>query len=138
MSRIPWPFRRLVLWAGLNILGSMRCRFFGTFGITSVGSQGAGITHLLPLLTCQLHYGIFDPTGGLAMRVSFDHRVLDGATAARVLAEVEEVLLGQILGECTAEASPQAACRRTLLAESSRRLQASLSGSENEEGDPPS
>jgi len=105
MSRIPWPFRRLVFWAGLNVLGSMRCRFFGTFGITSVGSQGAGITHLLPLLTCQLHYGIFDATGGLAMRVSFDHRVMDGATAARVLAELEEVLLGQILAECTAEAS---------------------------------
>ena len=93
MSRIPWPFRRLVLWGGLNTFGSLRCRFFGTFGITSVGSQGAGITHLLPLLTCQLHYGIFDPAGGLAMRVSFDHRVLDGATAAQGLADLEEVLL---------------------------------------------
>jgi hypothetical protein len=101
-SRVPWPFRRLVLWAGLNILGSYRCKFFGTFGITSVGSQGAGITHLLPLLTCQLHYGIFDPTGALAMRVSFDHRVLDGAAAARGLAELEAVLLGEILEECKA------------------------------------
>ena len=105
MSRIPWPFRRLVMWAGLNVLGSMRCRFFGTFGITSVGSQGAGITHLLPLLTCQIHYGIFDSAGGLAMRMSFDHRVLDGATAAQALADLEEVLLGQMLVECTEEIS---------------------------------
>ena len=104
-SRVPWPFRRLVLWAGLNVLGSYRCRFFGTFGITSVGSQGAGITHLLPLLTCQLHYGIFDPDGGLAMRVSFDHRVLDGATAACGLADLEAVLLGEILQECKASAA---------------------------------
>jgi hypothetical protein len=105
MSRLPWPLRRLVLWAGLNVLGSLRCRFFGTFGITSVGSQGAGITHLLPLLTCQLHYGIFEPAGGLAMRVSFDHRVLDGATAAQGLADLEKVLLEEVLCECTAESS---------------------------------
>jgi hypothetical protein len=102
MSQVPWPFRRLLWWAALNILGSVRCHFFGTFGITTVGSQGAGITHLLPLLTSQLHYGMFDPAGGLDMRLSFDHRVLDGVTAALALADLEKVLLGEILRECTA------------------------------------
>jgi hypothetical protein len=104
-SRIPWPFRRMFLWAGLNFFGSMRCRFFGTFGITSVGSQGAGITHLLPLLTSQLHYGIIEPTGRLSMRLSFDHRVLDGAMAARRLADMEEVLLGPMVLECASPPS---------------------------------
>ena len=99
-STVPWPFRRMVLWAGLNVLGRFRCHFFGTFGVTSVGSQGAGITHLMPLLTCHLHYGIFDLAGRLAMRLSFDHRVLDGATAARALADLEEVLLGEMVREC--------------------------------------
>jgi hypothetical protein len=104
MSRVPWPFRRMLWWAALNILGSVRCHFFGTFGITTVGSQGAGITHLLPLLTSQLHYGMFDPAGGLDMRLSFDHRVLDGVTAALALADLENVLLGEILHECTGTA----------------------------------
>ena len=104
MSRVPWPFRRMLWWAALNILGSVRCHFFGTFGITTVGSQGAGITHLLPLLTSQLHYGMFDPAGGLDMRLSFDHRVLDGVTAAFALADLEGVLLGEILHECTESA----------------------------------
>jgi hypothetical protein len=99
-SQVPWPFRRLILWAGLNILGSFRSHFFGTFGITSVGSQGAGITYVPPLLTCQLHYGMFDSTGCLPMRLSFDHRVLDGAAAAQALADLEEVLLSEIVREC--------------------------------------
>jgi hypothetical protein len=101
LSQVPWPFRRLLFWAALNVFGSVRCRYFGTFGITSVGSQGAGITHLLPLLSSQLHYGMFDRAGGLEMRLSFDHRVLDGATAARGLADLEDVLLGEMVRECT-------------------------------------
>jgi hypothetical protein len=91
-------------WAALNILGSVRCGYFGTFGITSLGSQGAGITHLVPLLTSQLHYGMFDQTGGLEMRLSFDHRVLDGVTAAQALADLEGVLLGEMLRECAESA----------------------------------
>jgi hypothetical protein len=101
LSRVPWPLRRPIWWAGLNIIGSIRCRYFGTFGITSVGSQGVGITRLVSLLTSQLHYGIFDSTGALDMRLSFDHRVLDGARAAKGLADLETVLLGEMLRECS-------------------------------------
>jgi hypothetical protein len=99
-SWVPWPFRRLVLWAGLNVFGSFRSHFFGTFGLTSVGSQGVAITHVPPLLTCQLHYGILDSTSALPVRLSFDHRVLDGATAARSLIDLNEVLLGEMVLEC--------------------------------------
>src|ERR1043166_1797802 len=63
LSRVPWPWRRMLWWAALNVLGPARCHYFGTFGITSLGSEGAGITHLVPLLTSQLHYGMFAPTG---------------------------------------------------------------------------
>ncbi|MEI7686737.1 MAG: 2-oxo acid dehydrogenase subunit E2 [Planctomycetota bacterium] len=102
LSAVPWPFRRLIWWAGLNILGSRRSRYFGTFGLTSLGAQGAGITHLVPLLTTQLHFGMLDPAGVLDVRLSFDHRVIDGAPAAQALAELEAVLLGEMIGECTA------------------------------------
>lgn len=100
LSRVPWPFRRMVWWAALNVFGSIRCRNFGTFSITSLGSQGAGITHTVPLGTSQLHYGMFDATGGLEMRMTFDHRVLDGATAARALEDLETALLNEIVPEC--------------------------------------
>jgi pyruvate/2-oxoglutarate dehydrogenase complex dihydrolipoamide acyltransferase (E2) component len=90
----------MLWWGALNVFGPTRCRHFGTFSITSVGSQGSGILHVPTLLTSTLHYGMLDPDGGLEMRLSFDHRVLDGATAARALEDLETVLLGEILHEC--------------------------------------
>jgi hypothetical protein len=108
LSRVPWPFRRFLWWAALNIFGSVRCDNFGTFGISSVGALGASITRLTPLLTSQLHYGMIDATGGVDMRISFDHRVLDGATVAVVLADMEEVLLGEITRECIETARNEA------------------------------
>jgi hypothetical protein len=104
MSRIPWPFRRWLWWGALNVFGSIRCHNFGTFGITSLGSLGAGILHAVPLLTSQIHFGMFDSAGSVEMRLSFDHRVLDGATAAGALADLEEVLLGEMIHECTGSA----------------------------------
>lgn len=100
LSRVPWPLRRLIWWAGLNVLGPTRCRHFGTFNVTSLGAQGAGILRLITLLTTTLHFGILDPAGSLDVRLAFDHRVLDGATAAEVLRDLEQVLLDEILREC--------------------------------------
>jgi hypothetical protein len=108
MSRVPWPLRRPTWWAALNVFGATRGRYFGTFGMSSVGSSGAGILHLTPVLTSQLHYGLIDGGGGVEMRLSFDHRVLDGATAARALTGLEDVLLGEVLAECAAMAEPAA------------------------------
>lgn len=100
MGRVPWPFRRCLLWMSLSILGVTRCRQFGTFGVTSVAAAGAGLSHIHPYLTLQIHYGLIDDAGKLAMRLSFDHRVLDGAAAAQALVDMERVLRGEILEEC--------------------------------------
>jgi pyruvate/2-oxoglutarate dehydrogenase complex dihydrolipoamide acyltransferase (E2) component len=45
-----------------------------------------------PLINTTLHYGLFDDRGHLPARLTFDHRVLDGAFVARGLVELEEVL----------------------------------------------
>ncbi len=100
LSRLPWPLRQVIWWGGLNVFGAMRCHNFGTFGLSSLGALGASLLHMVPLLTSTLHYGMFDSTGRLDVRLSFDHRVFDGATAAKALARLEEVLLGPILAEC--------------------------------------
>jgi hypothetical protein len=99
VSYLPGPLRRLIMWAGLNLLGRRRCHNFGTFGLTSVAGQGAGILNLVPLLTSTLHYGLLDEKGCLDVRLAFDHRVLDGAQAAESLLHLEVTLLGAILDE---------------------------------------
>jgi hypothetical protein len=99
LSKVPWPFRRLAWWGSLNLSGKLRAHNFGTFSVTSTSSEGAGGLALLPLVTATLHYGLFDDRGNLPARITFDHRVLDGAFVARGLVELEEVLQTTILEE---------------------------------------
>lgn len=109
LVRLPWPLRGLAMWLGLNASGRLREQFFGTFGLTSPASSGAGMLHLITCLTAMLHYGLFDADSRIDLRLTFDHRVLDGATAARALVELEDVLHGHILDELRQAAAPRLA-----------------------------
>jgi hypothetical protein len=98
LSRLPRPLRRLVWWITLNFLGRRRAHNFGTCGITSTASQGAGILYLRPL-AATLHYGMFHSGDSIDVRLCFDHRVMDGALAATALADLESILLTEIADE---------------------------------------
>lgn len=99
ISRLPRPVRRLIWAIGLYSDGACRGHFFGTFGISVVGSLGAAGLHILSPLTTTLNYGTFTDGGELDVRLTYDHRVFDGAPAARALAELEEALHGDIRRE---------------------------------------
>lgn len=97
-ARWPTPLRRALLWSGLN-LPRTRPRLFGTFGLSVYSSLGAESLHPLSPLTTTLTYGTIALDGTVWVRLIYDHRVLDGATAARALARLEEVLNGPIAAE---------------------------------------
>jgi hypothetical protein len=99
LSRLPRPLRRLVWWVGLNLSGRKRTHFMGTAGVTAYSGLGAASLHPLSLLTSTLNYGVIEPDGGVDVRITYDHRVLDGATVARALADLERVLTNEILAE---------------------------------------
>jgi len=105
MGNIPWPFRRMVWWTALNMFGRRRCHNFGTFSVSSIASAGAGLLTLVPILTSAIHYGLFEGSV-LPMRLTFDHRVMDGATAARILVDLERVLNAELVNELTGRSSP--------------------------------
>jgi hypothetical protein len=104
LSRLPLPFRRLVWWAGLNLSGLYRAWFFGTFGISVTASFGAASLHQLSPLSTMINYSTFEPDGTIEVRLTYDHRVIDGATVARALVAIEEALHVEILAELLAEA----------------------------------
>jgi hypothetical protein len=109
LSRIPWPLRRWFFWAALNMFGRRRCHNFGTFGLSSVAAQGAGLLRLVPVLTSTIHYGMFDAQNNLEVRASWDHRVFDGATMARALVDLESILNREIVAELRGRRIRQAA-----------------------------
>lgn len=107
LSRLPLPLRRLVWWLGLYSDGACRGHFFGTFGVSVVGALGAAGLHILSPLSTTLNYGTFDADGGLDVRLTYDHRVIDGAPVARALAELERVLHEEIRLELLAIAAAE-------------------------------
>lgn len=104
LSSLPRPLRRFIWWLGLCTDGMYRARFFGTFGISVVAAFGAAGLHILSPLTTTLNYGAFEPDGSIDVRLAYDHRVLDGATVARAMAALEDVLQGEIADELRATA----------------------------------
>lgn len=98
LARLPRHVRSAVMTAGLNV-GPWRARYFGTFGVSSVAGLGAEMGPILSPLTTTLNYGPSGGDGVARVTLCFDHRVLDGGTAARALARLEEVLCGEITAE---------------------------------------
>jgi hypothetical protein len=99
MCRLPWPVRRLVWGVALYTSGSRRARLMGTFGVSVTGGLGASGLDLLTPVTSALNYGVVSEEGLVDVRLTYDHRVLDGGTAARALVDVEEEMNGPILAE---------------------------------------
>lgn len=101
-SRLPLLMRRFLWWSAVSWSGRVKDRNFGTFGISLTGSAGATATNLIAPVTTALNCGVIQPNGMMALRLHFDHRVLDGMLVARALAELEEVLKNDIVVELEA------------------------------------
>jgi hypothetical protein len=102
LSRWPRPLRRFVWWLVLNCWGRKRGNYMGTFGVSVYSGLGAASLHPLSPMTVTLNYGVFDADGSVDVRLIYDHRVLDGATVARALQQLESVLECEILVELRA------------------------------------
>lgn len=99
LGMVPSLIRKFVWWYTLNVQGKLKTHNFGTFAISSVSSMGAGLVNLLPIVSTQVHYGMLDKDGNLDVRLSFDHRVMDGGNAARALVALDEALNRSVLYE---------------------------------------
>ena len=89
--------------------GDRRARHLGTWGVSVTAGLGAvGLRPLSPLTT-NLGYGMVGADGSVDVRVTYDHRVLDGGTAGRALMELDEALNGPILAELQGMAQTAAA-----------------------------
>lgn len=108
IARLPLPVRRLVWWIGMTF-GRQRANYLGTFAISSIAHLGADLALTWSPCPVLLSYATAGDTGEVDVRLMFDHRCFDGATAARVLSKLEDLLLGRIVDELGRVPAPDAA-----------------------------
>jgi hypothetical protein len=101
VAALPRSVRRVCWWFGLN-LGRQRANYFGTFAVSVYSALGAESLHALSPLTVTLNYGVIASDGSVDVRLVYDHRVMDGATVARGLKRLEEILTTTVLAEVRA------------------------------------
>lgn len=92
LSAFPMLLRRLVWWWNLNTGGRNRARRTGTAFLTTLASRGVEIPSPPSIQTGCLTYGPFDETGRSRVTISYDHRLMDGATVAACLERLETIL----------------------------------------------
>ena len=102
-AALPRPLRRLLWWLALNI-GRQRSNFFGTFAVSVYSALEAKSLHPLTPLTTTLNYGVISREGKVTVRIIYDHRVINGATVARALARLEEILNTSLVEEIRSQA----------------------------------
>jgi hypothetical protein len=105
-SRYPLPIRRLFWRLGMHLSGRTRIKSFGTFGVTALGNSDCRIARVLAPTTSVLSFGPIDQAGRVDVRLTFDHRVLDGMTAVAALVETENVLNDAMVVELTMASAP--------------------------------
>lgn len=97
-ARLPWFLRRPLL--RLAIMTALPLhRYFGSFAVSALGGQGALILNSINIMPVSLSFGPIGADGGVEAVIAFDHRVMDGAEAARALRGMEAMIEGPIAAE---------------------------------------
>lgn len=107
-SGVPVLLRRFAWWVTLSFSGAMRVARFGTFGMTTVASEGAISVKPPSVYTTMLTYGPVSAKGDVRVTIVYDHRLMDGLTVARYLKRLEEVLNTVIADELESLQTPVA------------------------------
>src|SRR5437773_1976252 len=87
-----WSFRSFAWWYITHFRGYRKATWLGTFGVSVYSSLGAESLHPLSPVTTTMNYGVIQENGDVQVRLIYDHRVMDGATVARALGRLEQLL----------------------------------------------
>lgn len=97
-SRPPAPVRRLLWHITLRWSGRLRSRYMGTYAINPFPTPGQVMQSTMPI-TLMIYYGLIQPNGEAPVQVLYDHRVMDGVDAYRMIRDVEATLNRDIVAE---------------------------------------
>ena len=99
LESVPGWLRRTILRWNMRSASPKRVTRIGTFSMSTLAGYGATNRFHPTLCTTSLAYAPLEADGRCLVTAIADHRVLDGATVAKSLARLEEVLAGEIAAE---------------------------------------
>ena len=103
IGALPGFLRRFIFWQSLYLSGAKRAKRFGTCMVSTYGSLGAEQVHPITPLTTLLTFGPIQANGDVVVKIIYDHRVMDGRTVAKALAELQTTLDTTLVSELKAE-----------------------------------
>jgi hypothetical protein len=106
LTRLPQPIRRFLANAVMFWRGRWREKYCGTFVASNTVTAGATLSVPCTAHSTVFTFGEVKPDGRVKLQLGFDHRVIDGMTAARGLVETERALRGPVLAELLSLARP--------------------------------
>jgi len=102
LEMVPGLLRRTILRWNMHSVSRKRAARIGTFSLSTLAGLGATNRFHPTICTTSLSYAPLDAAGNCLVTLIADHRVLDGAAAARALDRLEQVLVGRMHAELTA------------------------------------
>ncbi len=99
LSALPTIVRRAIWWWNLNISGRSRARRTGTAFLSTLAGRGTEIQNPPSFQTGCLTYGPINDEGQSRVTLSYDHRLMDGATVAAALEKLDWLLNNTIAEE---------------------------------------
>ena len=108
LSAFPALLRRAIWWWNLNVSGRNRARRTGTAFLSTLAGRGVEIDNILSVQTGCFTYGPMNESGQSRVTICYDHRVMDGATVAAAMVQLDSILNKEILSELLALADSPA------------------------------
>jgi len=99
LEMLPGALRRTILRWNMNSCSPKRAARIGTFSLSTLAGAAATNRFHPTICTTSLSYAPLEADGRCLVTLIADHRVIDGAQAARALERLEQVLAGRMAEE---------------------------------------
>jgi hypothetical protein len=97
-ARLPVLLRRLIWSLALNWSGSLRMRYFGSAALNPF-PVGGHVTQSAMPVSFMLYFGLIEANGDADIQIFYDHRVMDGVEAYRIVRDLEATMNRDIVAE---------------------------------------
>jgi hypothetical protein len=99
ISKFPLVLRRFLWSIPLYWSGRLRSKYMGSFSINFLRAPRFAVVQSTTPISFSILFGLVEPNGDMLVQLFWDHRVLDGMDANRLIRDIEAVMNAEIAAE---------------------------------------